>query len=208
MRQQTMPPPKQAARTGYPLATKVLHWATVLVLAAQFVVGYALDVEGERDRVEERLEQRADAAPTEAAEERLEERADRAGDRAEGEGLGPMTDRVLSGEEPLLTAHVALGLTLLALVSVRLARRRLVALPPWAETLSERERRLAHRTEQALYLTLVVMPLSGLGVLVEHDLLPLHVAAHLLFFVAFALHLGLVLKHQLLDRDRLLRRML
>jgi cytochrome b561 len=28
------------------------------------------------------------------------------------------------------------------------------------------------------------------------------------FFVAIALHVGLVLKHQLIDRDRLLRRML
>ena len=166
-----------AERTGYPPTTKVLHWLTVLVLAAQLVVGYSLDVDAGRDRVEDRLEERA--------------------------------DRATSGDEPVLTTHVALGLSLLLLALVRLVRRRVVPLPPWAETLGEGERRLAHRTEQVLYLTLVVMPLSGLGVLlVDDDLLPVHVASHVTFFVAIALHVGLVLKHQLLDRDRLLRRML
>jgi cytochrome b561 len=35
----------------------------------------------------------------------------------------------------------------------------------------------------------------------------LHVASHVAFFVALAAHLGLVLKHQVIDRDRLGRRM-
>lgn len=206
--QATYPPEQEVGPSGYPPATKLLHWATVLVLAAQFVVGYALDVEDGRDRVEDRLEQRADSADTEAEEERLEELADRVQERA-GDDAGTMTDRLVSGDEPLLTLHVALGATVLVLALVRLARRRIVALPPWAETLSERERRLAHRTEQTLYLALVVMPLSGVGVLLVDDaLLPAHVVAHVVFFVALALHLGLVLKHQLVDRDGLLRRML
>ena len=56
---------------------------------------------------------------------------------------------------------------------------------------------------------LFAIPLTGLWlVLVSDDALAFHVAAHIAFFVAFACHLGLVLKHQLLDRDRLLRRML
>ena len=54
-----------------------------------------------------------------------------------------------------------------------------------------------------------MIPLSGLSlVVVSYDLLPLHIAAHIAFFVTIAAHLGLVLKHQLLDRDRLLARML
>jgi cytochrome b561 len=35
-----------------------------------------------------------------------------------------------------------------------------------------------------------------------------HVLTHIAFFVVFVLHVSLVLKHQLLDRDRLVRRML
>jgi cytochrome b561 len=197
------------AVTGYPLATKVLHWLTVLVLAAQLVVGYTLDVEDGRDRVEDALDARADRAGSEAEEERLEELADAAHDRARDQDAGAVLDRVSSRDEPVLTTHVVLGLTLLLLALVRLVRRRVVPLPPWAETLTEGERRLAHRTEQVLYLTLVLMPLSGLGVLlVEDGLLPVHVATHVTFFVAVTLHVGLVLKHQLVDRDRLLRRML
>lgn len=35
-----------------------------------------------------------------------------------------------------------------------------------------------------------------------------HIATHVTFLTAFTVHVGLVLKHQLIDRDRLLRRML
>jgi cytochrome b561 len=45
-------------------------------------------------------------------------------------------------------------------------------------------------------------------VVVSYDLLPLHIAAHIAFFATIAVHLGMVLKHQLVDRDRLLVRML
>lgn len=44
--------------------------------------------------------------------------------------------------------------------------------------------------------------------LVSDDAVALHVAAHVAFFVTIAAHVGLVLKHQLVDRDGLLRRML
>ena len=45
----------QVSVTGYPLATKLLHWATVVVLAAQLAVGYTLDVDDPGDRLAERL---------------------------------------------------------------------------------------------------------------------------------------------------------
>lgn len=202
-----------SAPTGYSATTKVLHWATLVVLLAQFLVGYRLDLEDDpaeaaREARAERLEERADAAPTEAREEALEERADALED-VSGTDAGAVLDRVVGGDEPLLTLHVALGLTVLVLAVARLVRRRVLELPPWAATLSEAERRVAHRTEQALYLALVAMPLSGIGLLLVYDeLLPLHVASHVVFFVALAVHVGLVLKHQLVDRDRLLRRML
>ena len=55
-----------------------------------------------------------------------------------------------------------------------------------------------------------VIPITGLWLIVadDDDALTPHVIAHVAFFVVITLHVGLVLKHQLLDRDRLLRRML
>lgn len=34
---------------GYGQITKILHWLTALLVAAQFVVGYSMDVEGTCD---------------------------------------------------------------------------------------------------------------------------------------------------------------
>jgi cytochrome b561 len=45
-------------------------------------------------------------------------------------------------------------------------------------------------------------------VLVSDDAVALHVASHIAFFCVVVAHIGLVLKHQLIDRDHLLRRMI
>lgn len=177
---------------GYGLVTKSLHWITLLALVAQFTVGYSL---------------------------------------ARFDDLGKaIADRWLGGEQDrLLAVHVALGLSILALAVVRLLWRMLTPLPPWAEALSETERRIEQRVEQALYLMLVLIPLTGLSMiflsgeeweiggrawpslaeLADFDtLLTVHVTTHVVFFFLLAVHVGLVLKHQLVDRDRLLHRML
>ena len=58
-----------------------------------------------------------------------------------------------------------------------------------------------HATEVGLLALLVVIPLTGLAlVLGDDDLLLLHVAAHLAFFVALAAHLAMVLGKRLLPR--------
>ena len=125
----------------------------------------------------------------------------RGGDDDWSIGFGP-------GDDRLATVHVALGLTILALTVLRLCWRRATALPAWAEGLSSGERQLATWTERLLYLCLLVIPLTGLSLLlVSDDLLWLHVASHIVFFVALALHLGLVLKHSVVDRDGLFSRM-
>jgi cytochrome b561 len=178
--------------SGYGLVTKVLHWSTVAALAGQFTVGYSMH---------------------------------RADDLLEG-----AVDRWLAGEEDrLLLVHAGLGVAILALAGLRVLWRRLTPLPPWAEGLSQRERRIAHRVERALYWTLFLIPLTGLSLvllsgedwetgerewaapweLADDDvLLAAHIATQLVFFAALAAHVGLVLKHQLVDRDRLLNRML
>jgi cytochrome b561 len=192
---------------GYGLVSKLLHWVTVAALAAQFVVGYVMlrddggleeaECDGGTDRLEEQCEQR---------QEVLEARADDPLGTAYSD-LG--SGDILNGGVTLPEVHVLLGLLVLVLAASRVVWRRTAGLPPWAEGLSSRERTLAHWTEKVLLALLFLIPLSGLSlVLVSYDLLPLHIAAHLGFFATIATHLGLVLKHQLLDRDRLVSRML
>ena len=176
---------------GYRTTTKVLHWLTVALLAGQLAVGYLLDVDdgGGRGR-------------------------GRGGESGRGRGRGGDDDErlletALSGDEPLLSLHVALGVSILLLAVLRLLWRRVTVLPPWAECLTQAERRVAHWTERVLYAALVAMPLTGLLLLAgDDDLLLLHVASHLVLYGAVAVHLGLVLRHTLSRRDGLLSRML
>ncbi|WP_164863465.1 cytochrome b [Agromyces sp. LHK192] len=179
------------ARHG--VVARVLHWLTVLALLAQYVVGFAM---------------------------------------AGAEGvLEPWVEAAYDGDEDLLLpVHVAIGCGILVLTTVRFAWRRIVTLPPWPDTLSSAGRRFASGTERALYLLLFVTPASGLALvfltgedwetgdrtewtspieLFDDDLLvAVHVTAQVLLLVAIVLHVGFVLKRQIVDRDRFLRRML
>ena len=169
--------------------TRFLHWATAAALLAQFTIGYSLDIGGGQGRGRGR---------------------GRGGESGRGRGRGRGgEDLDIFGDDAVLTAHVVLGVTILLITLVRVAWRWRTTLPPWAEGLSAGERVLAHWTERALYVLLFLIPLSGLSlVFVSDDLVGLHVATHVAFFVAFAAHVGLVLKHQVIHRDGLLRRML
>ncbi|MFE9045319.1 cytochrome b [Streptomyces sp. NPDC012421] len=171
---------------GYRPLTKVLHWSVVIAFAAQFALGYVLD----------------------ASESGRGRGRGRGGGSGRGRGRGGGYEPF--GDDAVLTAHVLVGAGIVALGLARLVWRRRAGLPPWAPTLSPFERRLAHRVEGALLLLTFVVPITGAVLLAsdDDDLLWLHVLAQLLFLTALAAHVGLVLKHQLLDRDRLLRRML
>jgi cytochrome b561 len=174
---------------GYGVVSKLLHWATVLALLAQFTVGYLMDVD-DSGRGRGR---------------------GRGGESGRGRGRGGDDDLGLGERlsDPLVAVHVVLGLTILLLAVLRMTWRRIDGLPPWAQGLAPLERRLAHLTERVLLPMLVLMPLSGIAVLLgDDDLLWLHVASHVVFLTALAAHVGLVLKHTLVDRDRLLARML
>ncbi|MGE4030567.1 MAG: cytochrome b [Thermoleophilia bacterium] len=172
----------RAARSG---TTRLLHWVTLLALIAQFTVGYLLEDDSGQGRGRGRG------------------RGEESG-QGRGRGRGGEDD-----DEALLTVHVALGLTILALAVIRVLWRRRTGLPPWAPTLRPAERTLAHWTERTMLLLLFAIPLTGLWlVLVNDDALALNIATHIAFFLALTAHVGLVLKHQLIDRDHLLRRML
>jgi cytochrome b561 len=171
---------------GYGLVTKALHWTMVAAIAAQFVIGYMMSTD---DRGRGRGRGRGEGS-------------------GRGRGRGGGYD--VFGDDRLLTAHVVLGATILLLAAFRLVWRLTTPLPPWAATLSSGERTLAHWTERALYMLMFAIPITGLALVLadDDDVLGYHVAAHLAFFVTITLHVGLMLKHQLVNRDRLIRRML
>jgi cytochrome b561 len=163
---------------GYGLVTKSLHWAMVLAIFTQFVIGFSMGA--------------------------------RPGGRGRGKGQGRGGGYEPFGSNHLLTVHVVLGSIILTLAVMRLIWRLTTPLPPWADTLTGGERTLAHWTERALYVLMFAIPLTGLWLVLQNDdeaRWP-HVLSHIAFFVVFVLHISLVLKHQLLDRDRLLQRML
>ncbi len=195
---------------GYGVLTKTLHWLTVAAIAGQFTVGYAMDPDEMFDDAEDRLDELEERAEREggAVEERFEaeeDRLDDAIDAAERDdeyaGLSDVFSGGLGDGLSLPEAHVLLGITVLVLGVLRVAWRIATPLPPWAERLTERRRRLAHLTEVTLLTLMFVIPLSGFSLLLGgDDWLPLHVGAHLLFFGVLAAHLVLVLRHRLLPR--------
>jgi cytochrome b561 len=169
---------------GYGWVTRTLHWLTVALLLAQFVVGYLLDDGGSgRGR----------------------------GRGRGGDGSGQGRGRGRGGEEDvldLLPLHVALGITIFVIAIVRVYWRLSTPLPPWAESLSATERHIATWTERAMLVLLFVIPVTGLVlVLGDDDALGVHVAAHIAFYLALAAHLALVLGRGLAGRPVLLRRM-
>jgi cytochrome b561 len=173
---------------GYGSVTKLLHWATVLAVSAQFVVGYTMEAD---DSGQGRGRGRGRGGESGRGR-------GRGGDE---EDAGLFNGGLFDGSFDLVDLHVALGLAILALVGVRVLWRATTPLPPWDERLTVGDRRTVHATEVALLASLVVAPVTGLAlVLGDDDLLPLHVAAHLAFFAALAAHLAMVLGKRLLPR--------
>lgn len=208
---------------GYGLVTKGLHWLTVAAILGQFLVGYGMDfgesfdrqedaVEAESDRREEAAEDRGEAAEerAEAESERREDALDaREDDEVASVFADVVTGRAFADGVSLPEVHVLLGLFVLSLAVVRIVWRRTTPLPPWAEHLGPGERRFEALLEKVLLTSLVVVPVSGLLLVAAgEDWLPLHVAAQFVFLGAVAGHVGLVLRHTVVRRNRHLARML
>lgn len=166
---------------GYGAVTKCLHWATVLALVAQVVIGYALDDESGHGRGRGR---------------------GRSGESGRGRGRGGDDDRALfDGPLDLLDAHVLLGVAIILLALTRIVWRRTTPLPPWSERLTPRDRRVVAATEKALLVVLLVVPATGIAlVLGEDDWLPVHVAGHVALYATVALHVGVVVRRRLVGR--------
>lgn len=134
----------------------------------------------------------------------------------------------------LMPLHKSIGITVLLLTLVRIGWRLTHAAPPLPATLPSWERLVARVTHGAFYLLLLVMPLLGwasassgkwgtgalFGVIPWFDL-PIgkshdlheamgeaHELAAYLTIALIALHVAGALKHQLIDRNAMLSRML
>ncbi len=186
--------PLRSGPDGYGTVTKFLHWLVFAALVAQFAVGYAMDVDDGCDPPG-----RSAAAATPPTPKRSGSTGSRT---PASSGPTASTSPPARSTSPRCTCFF--GLSILRLALVRLAWRRYDGLPPWSEHLSEGERRLVHWTERALLALLFLVPLSGLVLIGTGDdgWLPLHIGAHLAFFVALAAHLVTNL------RPKILRRML
>lgn len=208
---------------GYGVVTKSLHWLTVAAVLGQFLVGYRMDFDQALDREEDRFDAEADrleeGAESQgvAAEQRVEaeiERREASMEAREDEQPAEVFSNVLSGDAldgpvSLSELHVSLGLFIVVLAVVRILWRRATPLPPWAQHLSHRERRLEARLETLLLMLLVAVPATGLLLVVTgDDWLPVHITAQIALLIAIAVHVQLVLKHTVVRRNRHLTRML
>jgi cytochrome b561 len=128
--------------------------------------------------------------------------------------------------------HKSLGLVALGVAIFRIINRRAGELPPWAPTLTGFEQKFIHRLEQVFYTAMLVMPISGwfyvmwgnygvnlFGIWEMPRPLPrddslrdvakwIHIISGYVLLAAMVGHIGLVLRHQFVLKDGLLKRML
>ena len=173
-----------APTPGHPATTRLFHWAVAVMVLVQIPVGIAMT-----------------SAPLAAV------------------------------ADPLYVVHKGLGSVLLLVVVARIAWRIVRRPPPFPDFMPPREQRIAHRTHVALYGLLLVMVVSGyvrtvgdsypielldaLGVPALLPSMPQTAAVMLVVhrFSSFALvalvavHVAMVLKHHVVDRNPVLRRM-
>jgi cytochrome b561 len=131
----------------------------------------------------------------------------------------------------LVAFHRPLGIAILVLAVIRMINRKFSKLPPFPPTMSSRERLAATASEKMLYTLMLALPLVGWGMLSAGHypivmLGPVHLPPILpanptlyailrkthtllayLLFLTFLAHLGAVMFHTLIIRDRLLDRM-
>jgi cytochrome b561 len=176
--------------TRYGRITKLLHWLTVVLFSLQYTGGLTMS------------------------------------------RMDPKQGLLGLSQNDVYNWHKSLGLVILIVAAVRLWTRRQGQLPDWAPGLSRFEHVLIHRYETLFYVGMFLMPVSGFlfvmaggyGVLL-FGLWPIpnpigkipslaslsqwvHFIGAWLLAASIMLHVGLVLRHQVLLKDRLLQRML
>lgn len=204
---------------GYGIVTKVLHWSTVALLAGQFVVGYTMETKADPSDVDcdPAGEDRSGGDTSDAEEQRLDALEDRCEqtqelreqDAEDAVGTawsdlwsGGLTDGgLIDGSLSLPAWHVLLGLTIIAVGALRVVWRRTTPLPPWDPRLTRTDRKVLHWAERILLALLFVVPATGILLVVgSTDLVPLHIAAHLCFYAALAVHVAVVVRRRVVGR--------
>jgi cytochrome b561 len=146
-------------------------------------------------------------------------------------GIGVAMVASLAEYHALVSIHRPLGILILLLVVIRYVNRRFSALPPFPATMSSQERFVASASERLFYALLFVLPLVGWGMLsaarypivlfgslhlfpiLPHSamlyavLRKTHTVLAYLLFLMFVAHLGAILFHTLIVRDRMFNRM-
>jgi len=146
-------------------------------------------------------------------------------------GGDPSTTAFGADWDSVFDWHATIGIVVLALATVRIVWRAKTPLPSWAPGLSPRERSIAHRTEQVMYVVMVAKPVSGfvLSGAAGYDIdlfgavsignpfgvdsgledvaLTVHIVTGIAFLVAWVIHVGQALRHQFLKKDHLIERM-
>jgi cytochrome b561 len=146
-------------------------------------------------------------------------------------GIGVTMVASLADYHRLVSIHRPLGIAILILVVVRFINRQLNPPPPFLDTMPPLERRIASRSELAMYGLMFVLPLVGWGMLsAAHYPIVLYGSLHLpfilphspmlyavlrrthtvlayLFFFTFLAHFSAILFHTLILRDGILLRM-
>jgi cytochrome b561 len=146
-------------------------------------------------------------------------------------GIGVAMVASLAYYHTLVSIHRPLGIAILILVVVRFVNRLLNPPPPFPATMGRAERLAATASELLMYGLMFLLPLVGWGMLsaarnpvvlygslrlpyiLPHNLMlyatlrQAHTALAYLFFLTFLAHLGAVLYHTLVVRDRILLRM-
>ncbi len=146
-------------------------------------------------------------------------------------GIGVAMVVSLAHYHQLISIHRPLGILLLIVVAIRFVNRLFSTLPPFPQTMSPRERFIAHSSEILMYALLLVQPLAGWGMLsaarypivlcgglhlfpiLPHSamlyavLRKAHTVLAYLLFLMIVAHFGAVLFHTWILQDRLFSRM-
>jgi cytochrome b561 len=172
-------------QTRYATPTIILHWLVALLIVAAFVLGTI------------------------------------------------MTDmRISPTKLQYYSYHKWLGVTVLGLVALRLITRLLTQAPAYPAHMSELQKKVANGTHVFLYFLMFAVPLSGyvytcaagypvvyLGLIelpsiiapapeLKHTLKEVHEILSNLMLFTVLLHIAAAVKHQVIDKDGLMRRMM
>lgn len=140
----------------------------------------------------------------------------------EDDSSGHGGDRTRAGDDQLVFVHAWLGGAILALAVIRLVWRWSTPLPDWSDRVGSADRVVEAWAERVLYVTLFVIPLSGIGLLFfsgeereledrrewlpPFDVVPdglmlgLHIAGHLTLYAALLVHVFIALRRRTLSR--------